>query len=152
MAASPARTSRPPKTMSDTGFVIRIGIVVAILTLGAALLVVVTRTKSDAIPTLPDAVESVSPSPNALADPKAQLGANLNDAYTGVLQFDGVEIPEDQLARIVELGEVTFDPGDGREFTKFDAGQHTVTVIYWHQTETRESDAHTFSWRFRVAA
>ena len=152
MAASPARTTRPAKTMSDTGFVIRIGVVFAVLALGAALLVLAARQDSDAVPTLPDAIESVTPTPNAIADPMTQIGANLNDTYTGVLQFDGVEIPEDQLARIVELGQVSFDPGDEREFTEFDAGQHTVTVVYWHQTETRENDAHTFAWHFRVAA
>ena len=150
MAVAPARTTR--KSMSDTGFVIRIGVMCAVLALGVALLVISAHQKSDAVPTLPDAIESVSPAPNAIADPMTQIGANLVDTYTGVLQFDGVEIPEDQLARIVELGQVTFDPGEGQEFSKFDAGQHTITVVYWHQTETRETDAHTFSWRFRVAA
>jgi hypothetical protein len=138
--------------MSDNGFVIRIGIVVAVIALGIALLVVAARQDSDAVPTLPADLESVSPAPNAIADPMTQIGVNLGDTFTGVLQFDGVEIPEDQLARIVELGQVTFDPGDGREFTKFDAGQHTVTVVYWHQTETRENDSHRFTWHFRVAA
>jgi hypothetical protein len=150
MTAAPARTTRKP--MSDTGFAVRIGVMFAVLALGAALLVLSTRQPSDADPTLPAEVEAVSPAPNAIADPQAQLSVNLTDTYTGVLKFDGVEIPEDQLARIVELGQVSFDPGDDQEFTKFDAGQHTVTVVYWHQTETRENDAHTFSWHFRVAA
>jgi len=150
MAVAPSRASRKP--MSDTGFIVRIGIMFAVLALGAALLVLSTRQASDAEPQLPAEIESVTPTPNAIADPMAQIGANLNDTFTGVLQFDGVEIPEDQLARIVELGQVTFDPGDDREFSKFGAGQHTITVVYWHQTESRETDAHTFSWRFRVAA
>jgi hypothetical protein len=150
MAAAPARSTRKP--LSDTGFIVRIGIMCAILALGVALLVISAKQDSDAVPTLPDAIESVSPAPNAIADPMTQIGVNLGDTYTGVLQFDGVEIPEDQLARIIELGQVTFDPGDGREFTKFDAGQHTVNVVYWHQTESRETDAHTFAWHFRVAA
>src|ERR1700741_395934 len=126
MAAAPARTTRKP--MSDTGFIVRIGIMCAVLALGVALLVISANQKSDAVPTLPEAIESVSPAPNAIADPMTQIGGNLVDTYTGILQFDGVEIPEDQLARIVELGQVTFDPGDGREFSKFDAGQHTITV------------------------
>jgi hypothetical protein len=150
MATAPARATRKP--MSDTGFIIRIGIMFAILALGAALLVISTRQESDGPPKLPPEVEGVSPVPDAIADPQAQLSANLTDTFTGVLQFDGVEIPEDQLARIVELGQVSFDPGDGKEFSEFDAGQHSVTLVYWHQTETRETDARTFSWRFRVAA
>jgi hypothetical protein len=150
MAVAPARSTRKP--MSDNGFILRMGIMFAILALGVALLVISANQDSDAVPTLPEAVESVTPTPNAIADPMTQIGVNLVDTYTGVLQFDGVEIPEDQLARIVELGQVTFDPGDGREFTKFDAGQHTITVVYWHQVESRENDAHTFSWHFRVAA
>ena len=150
MAAAPARATRKP--MSDNGFVIRIGIMFAILALGAALIVLATRQDSDAVPTLPAEIEAVSPTPNAIVDPKAQLTADFNDTFTGVLQFDGVEIPEDQLARIVELGQVAFTPGDGLEFSEFPAGQHVVTVIYWHQTDTRESDARSFSWRIRVAA
>jgi hypothetical protein len=152
MAAAPARPRTQRKPMSDTGFIVRIGIVCAVLALGVSLLVISANQESDAVPTIPDAIEAVSPAPNDIADPMTQIGVNLGDTFTGVLQFDGVEIPEDQLARIVELGEVTFNPGDGREFTEFDAGQHTVTVVYWHQTESRENDAHTFAWHFRVAA
>ncbi len=150
MAVAPARATRNP--MTHTGFVVRIRLMFANLALRGALLVVAAQQDSDAVPPLPAGIESVSPDPDSLVDPQTQLTADLNDTYTGVLQFDGVEIPEDQLARIVELGQVTFTPGDGLEFSEFTAGQHVVTVIYWHQTESRETDARSFSWRIRIAA
>jgi hypothetical protein len=152
VAAFPARSSRSGKPMTDTGFMIRVGVVFALFALGVALLVVATRTSSDADPVIPNDIEQVFPAPNAIADPQTQIGADLNDTFIGVLVFDGQEIPEDQLTRVLELGAVSFEPADERDFTKFDAGQHTVTVVYWHQTETRETDSRSFSWHFRVAA
>jgi hypothetical protein len=138
--------------MTDTGFMVRMGIMFALFALGIALLVLATRADSDAVPALPEQVQQVYPAPNAIADPDTQISVDLNDTFMGVLQFDGVEIPEDQLTRVVELGTVSFDPGEGLEFSEFDAGQHTATVVYWSQTKSRETDARSFSWRFRVAA
>ena len=65
-----------------------------------------------------------------------------------------VEIPEDQLDRVRELGQISFRPGPGREITKFSAGQNDVVVLFWSKTRVGGRPAHpgSFSWSFQVKA
>jgi hypothetical protein len=108
---------------------------------------------------LPATVESVAPEPAAIAGPVDTIIVDLDNSLTGVLlirQNDGpyVEIPEDQLDRVVELGQVAFRPGPGKDITRFQAGEIDVSVLYWSKTRVGGRPKHpaSYSWSFQVRA
>ena len=107
---------------------------------------------------LPSAVQTVSPEPGAIAGPIDTISVDLDDRLTGVLlvRTGGafVEIPEDQLDRVPELGQISFRPGPGKEIAKFPAGQNDVVVLYWSKTRVggRPDRPASYSWSFQVKA
>jgi len=161
MADTPnAAGSRAParKVFQHPG---RVAIVVvallAVLNLGILLL----NTSDTSLVTrnpLPVAVESVSPQPGSITGPIDTITVDLDDRLTGVLLVKTggayVEIPEDQLARVPELGQVSFRPGPGKEITKFRTGENDVVVLYWSKTRIGGRPAHpaSYSWSFQVRA
>ena len=84
--------------------------VIAVLNLGAILIANSDTTPGGKVD-LPSDVESISPENGALAGLVDDVTVDLADNLTGVLVIDGVEIPEDQLNRIAELGVITLPPG-----------------------------------------
>jgi hypothetical protein len=95
-------------------------------------------------------VESVFPAQGSLALRQDRVMADLEQDLDGVLKIDGVEIPEDQLDRTPELGQVSFTPGEGKEFERFDAGRHRATVVFWSVSEGRGVSDREFTWAFNV--
>lgn len=96
---------------------------------------------------LPTGVERLIPAENAYEVRQSQIGADLAPGYTGILQLDGVEIPEDELTRTEALNIVAFTPKAGTTYGALEAGRHTATVVYWRETESRES-ALSHTWGF----
>ncbi len=109
-------------------------------------------------PPCPAAVQTVSPEPGSIAGPIDTISVDLVDGLTAVLlvRTGGafVEIPEDQLDRVPELGQVSFRPGPGKEITKFPAGQNDVLVYYWSKTRVggRPDQPDSYAWSFQVKA
>jgi hypothetical protein len=104
---------------------------------------------------LPSSIESVSPEPGTQADLRTAVTADLRDDLTGVLFIDGQRIPEDQLDYSSPQGIVTFRPGEDKELEAFEAGEHTVGVCYWKQTEAQPPECESnpsYGWRFRATA
>jgi hypothetical protein len=101
---------------------------------------------------LPATIESISPQRGELTGLIDDITVDLDDSYTGVLEVDGIEIPEDQLDRIEQLGVISFRPGPGKEIARLRAGENTVVVLYWLRTDPRPAKPFSFSWRFRAAA
>ena len=108
---------------------------------------------------LPATVTSVMPEPGTIASPIDTIVVDLDDSYTGVLlisQNNGpfVEIPEDQLSRVVELGQVAFRPGPDKEITRFTPGTVTVSALYWSRTRLGGRPRHpaSYTWSFEVKA
>ncbi len=95
-------------------------------------------------------VERVSPRADTLALRQDRVVADLETGFDGVLQIDGVEIPDDQLQRTIELGIVSFAPGPEKEFESFAPGRHRARVVFWRVSEGRGSDDRTFEWVFNV--
>lgn len=124
---------------------------IAVLNLGV-LLLVNTDTSAPGSDSLPDVVESITPAAGELTGLVDDVSVDLRDDLTGVLVVDGVEIPEDQLSRVEELGIVTFRPGPEQEFRRFRAGENTVVVRFWPRGAERPDDPPSYSWRFRAAA
>ena len=92
-----------------------------------------TDTSPGGVNPLPATVESVSPVPGSIAGPIDTITVDLDDSLTGVLLIkirgSYVEIPEDQLDRVVELGQLSFRPGPGKEITTFPPGENDVARL-----------------------
>jgi hypothetical protein len=108
---------------------------------------------------LPATVQSVQPEPGTIASPIDTIVVDLDDSLTGVLlikqtggQYE--EIPEDQLDRVVELGQIAFRPGPGKDITRFAVGEVDVSVLYWSKTRIGGRPKHpaSYSWSFQVKA
>jgi len=130
-------------------------VIVAVVVIAALNLAIFGLSSSDTSPegrTLPSTIDSLTPPPGELIRLQDTIGADLRDDLTGVLLLDGVEIPEDQLERVVPLASVTFRPGPDQDLERFEAGEHTLTVLYWEQGKPRPANPDSYSWSFRAGA
>jgi hypothetical protein len=152
-------TAAPPrKLFRHPG---RVAIVVIALLVVVNLVVVLLQNSDTSLGgsnPLPATVQSVTPEPGSIAGPIDTITADLDNSLTGVLlvKQNGsyVEIPEDQLSRVVELGQVSFRPGPGKEITRFPPGETDVSVLYWSKTRAggRPQHPNSYSWSFQVKA
>jgi hypothetical protein len=161
MADSPAAAARPARRrlFKHPGRVAIVAVtLLVVLNLGIVLL-----NESDTSPggsnPLPATVTSVLPEPGTIASPVDTVVVDLDDSLTGVLlikQDTGgyVEIPEDQLDRVVELSQIAFRPGPDKEITRFSPGTVDVVVLFWSKTRLGGRPKHpaSYSWSFQVKA
>jgi hypothetical protein len=108
--------------------------------------------KTNSQPLLPNAITELIPKPDDLVSPQSTIGVNLRDDLQGALQLDGTEIPKDQVVEQETVGIITFSPGPTKDLTKLPQGSHTITVVYWPRSTTREHGATSYTWRFKVGA
>jgi hypothetical protein len=102
---------------------------------------------------LPADIESVNPAPGELTGLIDTVAVDLADRYSGVLVIDGVEIPEDELERVVGIQTVSFRPGPGKAISRFRAGVNVVVVKYWNgRVQDRPARPFSYSWQFRASA
>jgi len=101
---------------------------------------------------LPSAVESINPERGQLTGLVDNVTVDLADNLQGELIVDGVQIPDDQLDTIPQLGVITFRPGPGKDLTRLLTGENTVVVHYWPRGDSRPENPASYSWRFRAAA
>jgi len=102
---------------------------------------------------LPVDIEAVSPEPNQLTGLVDTVTVDLADQYSGVLVIDGVEIPEDELDRVVGIQTVSFRPGPDKAISRFRAGENQVEVKYWDgRLQDRPEKTYSFGWSFRASA
>jgi hypothetical protein len=141
-AARPAR--KPYRTL----------IVVGGLLLAANIIIIAgvnQRQNTEGI--LPTAIEEVTPKPGDVVSPQSTIGVNLRNDLQGALEFDGVEIPLDQLVTQPTEGIIQFTPGPDKELTKLPQGPHTITVRYWPRNQTEAKAGSTaYTWKFSVGA
>lgn len=95
------------------------------------------------------AVRQVFPSGGELDLRQSEIGFQLAPEYTGRLQVDGVNIPDDQVRFQVGLNIWTFLPGPDTETGALRPGRHTATAIFWPKDGT-EADGRSYSWTFNV--
>jgi hypothetical protein len=131
--------------------------IIAITVLVALNLGIVLLNESDTSQTgpksLPVDIEAVSPLPGQLTGLVDTVTVDLADQYSGVLVVDGVEIPEDELERVVGIQQVSFRPGPDKAFSRFRAGENTVVVRYWNgRLQDRPAKPYSFSWSFVAKA
>ncbi len=117
---------------------------------------------------LPAAVEEITPTFDAIQVPQqTAVIADLAAGYEGRLIIDDVALPtvrQDQIVSpnvkpgeqvkvppgvLFEPGNATlsFTPGSDQAIKKFDAGRHTVVVIFWKTIEG-ERTARSYTWSF----
>jgi hypothetical protein len=131
----------------------RFAIVAAGLVIAANLLWIAGHTADTSNQTarkLPSEVTQVLPAPGTQVRVQDTVGVDLRDDLTGVLVVVGVELPENQVSRVVPLGEVSFRPGKGKIFERLEPGSHSVSAIYWRQTKTRAEGTNVYTWSFRT--
>jgi hypothetical protein len=136
--------------------------VVAVTLLVVVNLVVFLLNESDTSPgggsPRPATVQSVSPEPGLIAGPGDSVEVDLDDSLTGVLLIKQngrfIEIPEDQLDRVVELSQIVFRPGPGKDITRFAPGETEAVVLYWSKTRPGGRPKHpaSYAWNFQVKA
>ena len=100
-------------------------------------------------PVRPAAVEAVSPEGGDLDLRQVTLAADLAPGYTGYLELDGVEIPEDDLQHIDALNQVILRPGPDSDYKELRPGPHCATVVYRTFGEPRDQSK-SFRWCFRL--
>ena len=102
---------------------------------------------------LPVDVQAVSPEPEQITGLIDTVTVDLADQYSGVLVVDGVEIPEDELDRVVGIQSVSFRPGPDKVISRFRAGVNDVVVRYWNgRLQDRPAKPFSYSWQFRASA
>jgi hypothetical protein len=146
MVPPPTPATRAPLFRHPWRLVIVVVVLLAVANLGVLLL-----SQSDTRPagrSYPNAIDSVFPRPGELARPQDTVTADLRSDLTGVLVIDRAEVPEDQLDRVPELGQVSFRPGSGKDLEQFAPGPHSVTVLYWPQGKPRPAHPGAYSWSF----
>ena len=163
---APARRGwwrRLDKKLFAASLVIAVGVVL----IGFALAASVTGNEAAH---LPAAVEEITPAYEAIQVPQqVTVIVDLQGGYFGYLVIDGVELPTVRLDEVgsqdIEPGEqvvfppgarfepgnatLTFTPGADQVFDAFDAGSHTVRVVYWKEIEGPDT-ARSYSWSFTV--
>jgi len=107
--------------------------------------------KEDGGPDLPSAIERLIPPRGTLIRTQDDVGVNLDNAYKGRLEINGVVIPDDEVIWIPAEGKLTFRPGEGRAVERLPEGQTHVTVFYVPQDETRGEPERSFTWEFRAS-
>jgi hypothetical protein len=153
MADAPAAAPPRRKLFKHPGRVA----VVAITALVVINLAIFLFNESDTSPqgekALPVDIQAVSPQPDQITGLIDTVTVDLADRYSGVLVVDGIEIPEDELERVVGIQQVSFRPGPDKAISRFRAGENTVVVKYWNgRLQDRPAQPYSFSWSFVAKA
>ena len=151
-AITPDRAQRKKLVEHPGRVAIVIGTLAVVIGLGAlALNRSDTDTRNERI--YPTAVQTVTPRPGELVRLQDTITADLRDGLVGVLYIDGVPIPDDQLEIVGPLSQISFRPGPGKEFARFEPGEHVATVRYWvGRLQDPPAKTSSYSWRFRAGA
>ena len=97
-------------------------------------------------------VEKVTPTPGRLQRPQAEVAFDLKDGFVGRISIDGEPVPDDQLEKVVSLGQYTFRPGKEKIIESFVAGTHNAEVFFWPADEAEPSTPQSYKWDFRVTS
>ena len=148
-AAAPARR----RLFKYPGRVAIVAITVLVVFNLGVILLNESDTSQTGAASLPADIQAVSPTPNSITGLIDDVTVDLADRYTGVLVIDGVEIPEDQLERVVGIQTVTFRPGPDKVFSRFRSGTNQVVVKYWDgRLQDRPARPFSYSWSFVAKA
>ncbi len=120
-----------------------------LLALGAFVFVFATGKGAKSNPSQPAAVEGVSPEGGDLDLRQATIMADLAPGYTGYLEIDGIEVPDDDLQRVPALNTITLKPTVDSAYQQLEPGRHCAAVVY-RQTGTPIENSSTYHWCFSL--
>ena len=133
------------------GLVTRRRVVISVLLAGClvALIWALSQTRVAPVsPTFSDsAIRQVFPQPGDHVLRQERVGVTLASAYTGVLQVNGVEIPEDETERVAGLNQIFYTPGPDKAVESLEADRNCVAVVLWRFDQTRDQ-SRRFAWCF----
>jgi hypothetical protein len=154
-------------------FDVQLAIASLVIACGLALIVfgLLRSVTGDDVTKLPDAIESISPVPDAVQVPsQTDVFVDMDAGYGGRLEIDGVSFDTVDLDTLrtadiepgaqvdVPAGVVVYDAGNATlRFTpardtaieRFAEGNHTVRVEYW-RLEQGPGRAKSYTWTFHV--
>ena len=108
---------------------------------------------SDPKPLVTDsAVEAFIPANNSPNVPRqTEIGIDLADGWTGKLNINGIDIPDDQLRRNEPLNQLFFTPGPGKEIERLGPGPVFAIATIWRSIASEtEADGRQVRWAFSV--
>jgi len=142
--------TRVPGVWGQIPVPVRIGLAVLLL-VAAGGVYAVTRLTSQSSANLDNGtIQQLIPAEASQVPQQAQVGIDLADGYTASLSVNGVEIPEDQIDRVIAFNQVLFQPGPGKVFQSWSADVPTcVTATYW-KYETGPGQSTLRTWCFSV--
>lgn len=127
-------------------------LVISVVLAGAVVMMVWAFSQSRTTPRVAyrdSAIVAVYPEVGDLDLRQMRIGVQINPAWTGVLEVDGTEIPEDQVERVVGLNQIYYTPGPGKITGALAPGKHCATAVVWQLTDTR-AQSHPYNWCFNV--
>lgn len=92
-------------------------------------------------------IEALIPGEQEATLQQGEVGIDLLAGWDASLVVDGVDIPDDQLDKLTDLGIVTYTPGQGKAVEFWRAGQSCVTATYW-QLATGPETSFEIAWCF----
>lgn len=165
----PSDVSSRPRRRID----VKLGLASVVIALGLTLIGfgLVRSVTGDDVTKLPDAIEAISPVPDAVQVPsQTEVLVDMEAGYEGRLVIDGVEFDTVDVSTLrrddvepgaqidVPAGVVVYDSGNATlRFTperdtaieRFGQGNHTVRVVYW-PIEQGPGRSSTYTWTFHV--
>ncbi len=98
-----------------------------------------------------DAIERLIPPPGSEILRQEAVGVDLASGWTGTLQVNGVDIPEDQVDDddLASTGVLTYTVGEDKAVERFEAGENCATVVY-RRVEDAPADSRSRTWCFNV--
>lgn len=76
-----------------------------------------------------------------------EVGIDLINGWDASLSINQTPIPDDELVKVTDLGQITFRPGEGKTLAALDLGQNCATATYW-QIATGPEQSFTRTWCF----
>ena len=126
-------------------------VVSLLLAVAAAALYIAFLSAKEPEPSIerPSEVVAYSPAENSTVLRQSRIVAQLKPTLIGVLQIDGVEIPEDQLDHLEGVNYVGYTPRADTETGELTPGRHCATVLFW-TPEAGRTTANSFNWCWQV--
>lgn len=124
-------------------------IIIAMLSTAAVLfaIAVIVFRDTPSSTSLPIAIREVSPAPMSNVFLQQDVRVDLASGYTGIIDINGVPIPETQVIENVGLNRLTFRPGPGQVLERLFTERNCVRIEYWLISEG-QNNSQMFTWCF----
>jgi len=129
---------------------VRRSIIAVLLVIVGASIFGVTQLDSSPSAGVSDIIENISPGNNDKVLQQSPVEIDLLTGWDGALTIDQREIPDDQLTKVGVQGRISFEPGPGKVFEFFPAGQNCASLTYWQIRTGPETALPPYTWCFTV--